>query len=117
MSSGRPILPTGWRAIEIDWAKGRLYVPASIWQSVGAREVDLSDRRITAEWRRALADVTARTRALFSRGAPVADGVRGRLRWELRATWLGGMRILDVIVLALGAAGAPDRRCRLARLG
>jgi phytoene synthase len=25
----------------------------------------------------------------------VSDGVRGRLKWELRATWLGGMRILD----------------------
>ena len=25
----------------------------------------------------------------------VADGVKGRLKWELRATWLGGMRILD----------------------
>jgi phytoene/squalene synthetase len=32
---------------------------------------------------------------LFDFGRPVADGVRGRLRWELRATWLGGMRILD----------------------
>jgi hypothetical protein len=25
----------------------------------------------------------------------VCDGVRGRLRYELRATWLGGTRILD----------------------
>ena len=89
-----------WQDIEIDWAKGRLYVPASIWQAAGAKEGDLSDRRITAEWRRALADVTARTRALFTRGAPVADGVAGRLRWELRATWLGGMRILDKLEAA-----------------
>ena len=28
-------------------------------------------------------------------GRPVADGVTGRLRWELRATWLAGVRILD----------------------
>jgi phytoene/squalene synthetase len=38
-----------------------------------------------------------RTRALFAEGRPVADVVRGRLRWELRATWLGGVRILDEI--------------------
>jgi hypothetical protein len=25
----------------------------------------------------------------------VCDGVRGRLRWELRATWLGATRVLD----------------------
>ncbi len=89
-----------WQDLEVDWAKGRLYVPASIWQPAGAREADLSHRRITAEWRRALADVTARTRALFARGAPVADGVAGRLRWELRATWLGGTRILDKLEAA-----------------
>ena len=27
----------------------------------------------------------------------MADSVPGRLRWELRATWLGGMRILDAL--------------------
>jgi phytoene synthase len=42
----------------------------------------------------------ARTRALFAAGRPVADCVRGRLRWELRATWLGGMRILDRLAAA-----------------
>lgn len=89
-----------WQDLEVDWAKGRLYVPASIWQAAGAKEADLSERRITPEWRRALADVTARTRALFARGAPVADGVAGRLRWELRATWLGGTRILDKLEAA-----------------
>jgi phytoene synthase len=41
-----------------------------------------------------------RTRALFAKGRPVADGVRGRLRWELRATWLGGVRILDRVEAA-----------------
>jgi hypothetical protein len=25
----------------------------------------------------------------------VCDGVKGRLRYELRATWLGGVRVLD----------------------
>ena len=36
-----------------------------------------------------------KTRELFRHGQPIADAVNGRLRWELRATWLGGMRILD----------------------
>jgi hypothetical protein len=35
-----------------------------------------------------------RTRALFDAGRPVCDAVRGRLRYELRATWLGGVRML-----------------------
>jgi hypothetical protein len=30
----------------------------------------------------------------FALGRSVCDGVRGRLRYELRCTWLGGRRIL-----------------------
>ena len=89
-----------WQDLEIDWAKGRLYVPASIWQPLGAKESDLTVRRLTPEWRAALTDVAGRTRTLFHAGAPVCDGVTGRLRWELRATWLGGTRILDKLEAA-----------------
>lgn len=89
-----------WQDLEIDWAKDRLYVPAALWQAAGAKESDLTARRLTPEWRAALADVADRTRGLFQAGAPVCDGVRGRLRWELRATWLGGMRILDKLAAA-----------------
>jgi squalene synthase HpnC len=84
-----------WQDLEIDWRKGRLYVPLSMVQASNADLRDLGRRRMSPEWQRALADVTARTRTLFDFGRPVADGVRGRLRWELRATWHGGMRILD----------------------
>lgn len=84
-----------WQDLEIDWAKGRLYVPASIREAAGARDSDLDARRVTPEWRRALAAAATRTRTLFDRGRSVCDGVEGRLRYELRATWLGGTRILD----------------------
>jgi hydroxysqualene synthase len=89
-----------WQDLEIDWAKGRLYVPASIWQTAGALESDLTARRLTPAWRAALNEVAGRTRVLFQTGAPVCDGVSGRLRWELRGTWLGGMRILDKLAAA-----------------
>jgi phytoene synthase len=89
-----------WQDLEIDWRKGRLYVPAAVRDAAGARDEDLAARRMTAEWRRALRDVVSETRRLFAAGAPVADGVRGRLRWELRATWLGGTRILDKLEAA-----------------
>jgi phytoene synthase len=54
---------------------------------------------------------------LFRAGRSVCDGVGGRLRWELRLTWLGGSRILDKLEEAefdvfnrrpqLGASDAP----------
>jgi hydroxysqualene synthase len=106
-----------WQDFGRDWANGRLYVPLADRDRAGAREEDLDAGRMTPAWREALAGVAGRTRELFALGKPVCDGVRGRLRFELRCTWLGGTRILERIeraefdVLghrpALGAADAP----------
>ncbi len=84
-----------WQDLERDWANGRLYVPLEDRESAGASDDDLDARRVTPEWRAALSSVTARTRDLFAQGRPVCDAVSGRLKWELRLTWLGGSRILD----------------------
>ena len=84
-----------WQDLERDWVNGRLYVPRDEVERAGAREEDLNAGRMTPAWRAALAEACGRTRALFDDGRSVCDGVRGRLRWELRATWLGGRRVLD----------------------
>ena len=78
----------------VDWNRGRLYVPAEIARAHGALEVVLQEG-MTPEWRLALGEVASRTRACFAAGRPLCDAVSGRLRFELRATWLGGMRILE----------------------
>jgi squalene synthase HpnC len=62
-----------WQDLEIDADRGRVYLPEDVPINVAI----------------------ARTRALFEQGRPLCDAVRGRLRYELRATWLGGVRILD----------------------
>jgi phytoene synthase len=67
-----------WQDTAVDLQKGRVYLPAEL----------------------SLKEAAQRTRALFDEGRGVADGVTGRLRWELRATWLGGMRILDRLDVA-----------------
>ncbi len=84
-----------WQDLAIDWERGRLYVPAEIWGSHLAETSALEAGRMTPQWQAALRDCGARTRTLFSAGREVCDGVSGRLRYELRATWLGGSRILD----------------------
>lgn len=84
-----------WQDLERDWQKGRLYVPQAEVRAAGADLNDLGRRRISPEWRTALARAGDQTRSLFSQGRPLADAVAGRLRWELRATWLGGVRILE----------------------
>jgi phytoene synthase len=84
-----------WQDLDRDWQKGRLYVPLETVRAAGADEGDLTARTWSAAWRSALREAAARTRGLFAEGRPIADAVQGRLKWELRATWLGGMRILD----------------------
>ena len=84
-----------WQDIEGDLKKGRLYVPLSVVRETGADIEDLRRARFTPAWTAALERAAAETRRHFSDGRGVADLVSGRLRWELRATWLGGTRILD----------------------
>lgn len=113
-----------WQDLKIDFERGRIYLPEEERARHGAREDDLRAGMMTTEWRTALAAAAARTRVLFEAGRPVCDGVRGRLRYELRATWLGGIRILDKVAHSgfdplrsrptLGAADAPWFVWRLA---
>ncbi|HEX5106986.1 MAG TPA: squalene synthase HpnC [Vicinamibacterales bacterium] len=84
-----------WQDLKIDCDRGRIYVPSEITNAHGASERDLFEGRITSAWQAALRDVVARTCELFRRGRPLCQAVGGRLGYELRATWLGGMRILD----------------------
>jgi phytoene synthase len=84
-----------WQDLKLDFDRGRIYLPEDERERHGALERDLADGVITAEWQHALSTAVARTRLLFDEGRYVCDGVRGRLRYELRATWLGGIRILN----------------------
>ena len=84
-----------WQDLAIDWPRGRLYVPEEAWRAADADPAMLDRRQMTAEWTVTMRACGERTRRLFDEGRPVCDGVDGRLRYELRATWLGGSRILD----------------------
>jgi hydroxysqualene synthase len=84
-----------WQDFGRDWRIGRLYVPADVMHACGAREDELRGDHLSESWVRTIDACVAFTRQQFARGRGVCDSVRGRLRVELRLTWLGGMRILD----------------------
>jgi squalene synthase HpnC len=109
-----------WQDFGRDWRAGRLYVPEEVQQAEGADEAQLTTTStpvMNAAWVRAIERCIAFTRERFAEGRTVCDGVRGRLGWELRLTWLGGSRILDRVERgrfeliarrpALGTADAP----------
>jgi squalene synthase HpnC len=101
-----------WQDVTIDYARGRVYLPAEELRAHRAREEDLGGARLTAECRRALSAAVERTRVLFACGRPLCDEVRGRLRYELRATWLGGTRILQKLEAANFEPSAARVRLR-----
>ena len=80
---------------DIDWRRGRLYIPVDVSRARGACESDLAGERLSGPWRAAVAEMADRTRQMFAGGRSVCDAVGGRLGLELRFTWLGGCRILD----------------------
>ena len=84
-----------WQDLGIDFERGRIYMPREEMLRHRAVDGDLGHPHASAPWRQTVAAAVGRTRGLFAAGRPVCDRVRGRLRVELRATWLGGMRILE----------------------
>jgi phytoene synthase len=84
-----------WQDFGRDWRVGRLYVPREVQDACGAHEAALANGRMTSAWASAIESCVVFTRKLFQEGRAVCDGVRGRLRLELRLTWLGGFRILE----------------------
>src|SRR5262245_18429312 len=84
-----------WQDFGRDWRAGRLYVPLEVQTAFGAREQELNAPSLSDAWIRTLGDCVRITRQRFEAGRAVCDRVRGRLRYELRFTWLGGRRIFD----------------------
>jgi phytoene synthase len=113
-----------WQDLKVDFDRGRIYLPAEEIAGHGAAEADLAAGRLTQAWRAAMAAAVARTRTMFLAGRPLCGAVAGRLKHELRATWLGGMRVLarlervdfDVVSRrpSLGAGDVPWLAWKLA---
>jgi phytoene synthase len=86
-----------WQDFGRDWRAGRLYVPRDVVVSCRAREMELEGPQLTESWMAALATCIASTRASFEAGREICTAVGGRLGFELRFTWLGGSRMLDLV--------------------
>ncbi len=86
-----------WQDVAVDIQKDRVYLPQDELAQFGVSVDDLRARRCTDAYRRLLRFQVERTRELFERGKELPAQVSGRLAVELRLTWHGGMRILELI--------------------
>lgn len=86
-----------WQDIELDFAKGRIYLPQDDMARHGVSERQIGEQRCDDAWRALLAFQVGRSREMILRGKPLARSLPGRMGLEIRATIQGGLRILEKI--------------------
>ncbi len=86
-----------WQDVRLDAQKGRIYIPLEDMHRFGYTERELLKGTINEQFRELLRFQVSRTREFFQAGAALVRTAVPQLRFELRLTWLGGMRILKKI--------------------
>lgn len=86
-----------WQDVSVDLEKDRVYIPLDDIREFGYSEEELFMRRYSQAFKDLLCYQVERTQQMFREGKPLLTEVGGDLRWELRLTWKGGMRILSRI--------------------
>jgi squalene synthase HpnC len=91
-----------WQDVELDWSKGRVYIPLQDLERFGISEEQIEHRVADEHWRALMSFETERARRLLLTGAPLAGALGGRIGLELRLVVQGGLRILERIDAAGG---------------
>ena len=86
-----------WQDVDVDYAKGRIYIPQDEMAAHHVTEAHLRERICDAAWRSLMAFQVERSRALLLSGANLGRMLPGRIGLETRATMQGGLRILEKI--------------------
>ena len=86
-----------WQDIAVDAQKNRIYLPQDDLARFGVSTTDVSQLCFSEAFRSLVKFEVERTREFFYTGAKLPELVHGRLRYELRLTWNGGMKVLEKI--------------------
>ena len=91
-----------WQDVELDYAKGRVYLPQDEMRRYGVTERHIRERLCDGAWRRLIGFQVARARAMLESGASLGRVLPGRIGLEIRLTLQGGLRILEKLEQAGG---------------
>jgi squalene synthase HpnC len=89
-----------WQDVAVDWAKGRIYLPAEDLSRFGVTAVQIETGIAEDRWRDLMKFQVGRARSLMLEGAPLGRALPGRIGLEIRAIVAGGLRILEKIEAA-----------------
>lgn len=86
-----------WQDVSVDLAKDRVYLPLEEIGKFNYSEGELFGKICNDSYRELLKFQVHRTQKIFEEGKPLLNLVSGKLRLELKLTWLGGTQILRMI--------------------
>lgn len=86
-----------WQDLGRDLDIGRIYIPQEAMEAAGMTEDDFCTRQATPQFRRMMAELVARARAMLNTGWPLVGAMPGRLRIAMALFIQGGLTILGAI--------------------
>jgi squalene synthase HpnC len=86
-----------WQDTAIDFEKGRIYLPLDEMEKFGVVEKMFEINENNLKLKALLKHNVDRTRQLFNEGKKLTEYLRGRLKYEIKWTVLGGEEILNKI--------------------
>lgn len=86
-----------WQDLSLDVKRNRIYLPLEDMKKFNCTAEDLLQQRYNGNFRSLMLHEVEKTVLLFELGKPLLNSVGRDLRFQLRLTWLGGMRILQKI--------------------
>jgi squalene synthase HpnC len=86
-----------WQDVGVDLEKDRMYLPEDDRVTYGVTEKSLFDHKADDKYRQLIAFQVDRTQGIFNKGELLTKKLSGKLRVEIRMTWLGGTTILRKI--------------------
>ena len=86
-----------WQDTTIDLQRNRIYYPQSELKKAKVLPKDLLAQKDSIAVRTLVQNAVSYTENYYQKGYPLLSAVEGRLKWELRATYLGGQGILTQI--------------------
>ncbi len=86
-----------WQDVKVDIKKNRIYIPQDMLQQYNIPEKDIAEKHFSENFAQLMAALVVDTRQIFTSGEPLLQHLRGRLKWELKFTYRGGVTILDKI--------------------
>lgn len=83
-----------WQDISVDLEKNRVYLPQDDLESHGIKEDHIYQRESSADFEEMMLLLIDRTQKMFDVGEMLLPMLSGRLRWEIKVIWLGGVKML-----------------------